>query len=78
VLRPGEGQEDKKPEECEQDERRDNMMGHYGIGPLQQVLRWGIVPGLGGNGIIRRVEGVQLNAWCELTHDSYPEGAPSR
>jgi hypothetical protein len=20
----------------------------------------------------------QLNAWCELTHDSYPEGAPSR
>ena len=20
----------------------------------------------------------QYNAWCELTHDSYPEGAPSR
>jgi hypothetical protein len=19
-----------------------------------------------------------LNAWCELTHDGYPEGAPSR
>ena len=37
----------KKPEECEQDELRENMMRHHGVVPLQHVLRWGILPGFG-------------------------------
>jgi hypothetical protein len=55
ALGPGKVQDDKKPEECEQDELRENMMRHHGVVPLQQVLRWGILPGFGDDGIIRRV-----------------------
>ena len=55
ALGPGKVQDDKKPDECEQDELRENMMRHHGVVPLQQVLRWGILPGCGGDGIIRRV-----------------------
>ena len=55
ALGPGKVQEDKKPEECEQDERRENMMRHHGVVPLQHVVRWGILPGFGGGGILRRV-----------------------
>jgi len=55
ALGPGKVQDDQKPEECEQDELRENMMRHHGVIPLQHVLRWGIVPGFGSDGIIRRV-----------------------
>ena len=55
ALGPGKVHDDTKPEECEQDERRENMMRPHGVVPLQQVLRWGILPGFGGDGIIRRV-----------------------
>jgi hypothetical protein len=55
ALGSGKAHDDKKPEECEQDERRENMMQHHGVVPLQHVLRWGIVPGFEGDGIIRRV-----------------------
>ena len=55
ALGPGKVHDDKKPEECEQDELRENMMRHHGVVPLQHVLRWGILPGFGGDGIIRRV-----------------------
>jgi hypothetical protein len=65
ALGPGKVQDDKQPEECEQDELRENMMRHHGVVPLQHVLRWGIVPGFGGAGIIRRVA-VHDRVWrCE-------------
>src|SRR6266480_3895043 len=62
ALGPGKVHDDKKPEECEQDELRENMMRHHGVVPLQQVLRWGILPGFGGDGIIRRVAVDDLSA----------------
>ena len=33
ALGPGKVQDDKKPEECEQDELRDEMMRHHGVAP---------------------------------------------
>ena len=55
ALGPGKVQDDKKPEECEQDDLREKKMRHHGVVPFPHVLRWGIVPGFGGDGIIRRV-----------------------
>jgi hypothetical protein len=47
ALGPGEGHQDEEPEECAQDERRENMRRSHGVAPSNMGGDGGIVPGFG-------------------------------
>src|SRR5215470_17458994 len=52
---PGEVQHNQEPDECEDDQLREKKRRHHGIAPSNRCCDEGILPGFGGNGIIRRV-----------------------
>jgi len=53
---PGEVQHHEEPDECEDDQLREKKRRHHGIAPSNRCCDEGILPGFGGNGIIRRVQ----------------------